>query len=535
MSRLKNKNTIVLGQSRDAVVSEIMNLVNNVNDEYKDFEWDIQKDESTLYNNGRFLTKYSPRKSHENNSYRYPNNFAERISKTVTNPRFFSDTSPKPDDVKQGIRGDCWFHTILSAAATIPGLIESIAVARKEDSYKDKWVGIVVDDYLFYKTQERTPLFSVMIQELHGFHFSKVKAYVKCHNNYETIYGRCTRDALVGFGGKDYKEYKTYDIKNNPAKKDKLWSSFPSDTKKNNSIFICHGEKVGRGLIPCHVYSIVRAVNFHNKHLVEVRNPWVHGTWKGSWSDERYNKEWSPWVIQKDNKHYIEELNYFLSDHESFFMEYDDFLNQFDIIERCYYTPTEIHTAQHPGDSTFLITSHGNNGTAYPKDGIGTYTIDEGQFNLSSNTITFIKRYVNCNDNTAWNYQGQYKHNLFFGTWGATHNMYYGDFIIKRAVKVESLSLTGYWCGCYLDNRSIDYYLMDLNFNENVIIGSGKDNVGEFRINGEILPNGSVGFIKAYTSHSWNYFGKMYGSEIYGNWGTIRTPNSGTFLMWKYE
>ncbi|CAG8829426.1 13517_t:CDS:2, partial [Gigaspora rosea] len=108
----------------------------------------------------------------------------------------------------------------------------------------------------------------------------------------------------------------TYDIKHNPAKKDKLWNSFPSDTKKNNSIFVCHGERVGCGLIPRHIYSIIRAVNFHNHRLVEVRNPWEHG----------------------------EKLNYFLNDYDSFFMEYDDLLNQFDVIERCYYTPPEKHT-----------------------------------------------------------------------------------------------------------------------------------------------------------------------------------------------
>ncbi|CAG8835161.1 17719_t:CDS:2, partial [Gigaspora margarita] len=350
--------------------------------------------------------------AHENKRYSYPDHFSERISKTVTNPRFFSDTSPKPADVKQGIRCDYWLHAVISAAASIPGLIESIAVAHPRIT----WV----------------PLLE--------------KAYAKCHNNYENIYWRCMRDALVGFGGKDYKAYKTYDIKHNLAKKDKLWNSFPSDMKKNNSIFVCHGERVGCGLIPRHVYSIIRAVNFHNHRLVEVRNPWEHGEWKGSWSNKRYNQEWSPWLIQKDNRHYIEKLNYFLNDQDSFFMEYDDLLNQFDIIERCYYTPPATHTdlsilklkfsTQQLGDSTLSITSHGNNGIAYPKDGIGTYTIDEGKFNLSSKTITFIKRYVNCNGNAAWKYRGQYKHKLFFGTWG-THYQSFGNFIMKRAAKVE--------------------------------------------------------------------------------------------------
>ncbi|KAF0457802.1 cysteine proteinase [Gigaspora margarita] len=538
-----------------------MSLVNNVNDEYKVLEWDIQKDRNILCDYSQFLTKDDLKNAHENNRYSYPDHFSERISKTVTNPRFFSDTSPKPVDVKQGIRGDYWLHAIISAAASIPGLIESIAVARKEDSYasnlnslKDKWVGIVVDDYLFYKTQERTLLFSECKDPRITWVPLLEKAYAKCHNNYENIYGRCMPDALVGFGGKDYKAYKTYVIKHNPAKKDKLWNSFPSDMKKNNSIFVCHGESVGCGLISRHVYSIIRAVNFHNHRLVEVRNPWEHGEWKGSWSNKRYNQEWSPWIIQKDNKHYIEKLNYFLNDHDSFFMECDDLLNQFDIIERCYYTSPATHngldltnkltsswwngeynifyatlgqdesdlsilklkfSTQQLGDSTLSITSHGNNGIAYPKDGIGTYIIDEGKFNLSSKTITFIKRYVNCNGNVVWNYRGQYKHKLFFGTWG-THYQSFGNFIMKRAVKVESLSLTGIWHGCYfyaLDNQAIDYYLMNLNFNENVITGPGTDSVGGFKINGEILPNGSVGFIKVYTTHSWNYFGQIFGSE----------------------
>ncbi|CAG8475445.1 15871_t:CDS:2 [Cetraspora pellucida] len=577
MGIMKNKSTVVFGQSRDVVVAQIVNLINNVNGEYKDLEWDIEKSpNNTLYNNGQLLTKSGHRKTFDNNGYKYSDNYVERVSKTITNPN--------NDNVNQVIRGDGWFLPILSAAASIPGLIESIAVARKEDFCiygfvffkKDKWIGIVIDDYLFYKKQERTLLFSACNDPKITWVPLLEKAYAKCHKNYETIDRGCIRDVLVGFGGKDYKAYKTDNIKNNPIKKDKLWNSFPSDTKKNNSIFICHGVKVGYGLIQHHIYSIIRAVNFHNHYLVEVRNSLDHGKWKGLWSDERYNQEWSPWVIQKGNKRYIAELNYFLSDHDSFFMHYDDLLNQFDIIERCYYTPPTTYigldltnklvsswwngeynifytnigqnqpdlsiiklkfSAQLPGDLNFLITSHGKDGTAYPKDGIGTYTIDEGQFNSLTKVITFTKCYVNCNHNVTWNYQGLYKHKLFFGTWG-TENQPLGNFIIRRADKVKSSSLTGNWCGCYfynLNDNDIDHYLMNLDFSGNLISGSGTDSVGNFKINGEILPNGSVGLIKKYTTHSWNYYGRIYGSEIYGRWGMIGTPNSGTFLMWKYE
>ncbi|CAG8561121.1 12571_t:CDS:2, partial [Funneliformis mosseae] len=77
-----------------------------------------------------------------------------------------------------------------------------------------------------------------------------------------------------------------------------------------------------------------------------------------------------------------------------------------------------------------------------------------------------------------------------------------GNFIIKRVAEVEK-SLTGDWHG-----------------------------VERFEINGHILVDGLVIFDKKYPRYSVNHRGRRIGSEIWGEWNIIGTPDRGVFLIW---
>ncbi|RHZ80862.1 hypothetical protein Glove_131g77 [Diversispora epigaea] len=193
-------------------------------------------------------------------------------------------------------------------------------------------------------------------------------------------------------------------------------------------------------------------------------------------------------------------------------------------------------STQSPGNLTFSFSGDG-------RDCYGPFNIDKGQFDRSSKNISFIKRYINCNGNAHWYYQGHYKHKLFFGTWGNAWNLNLGYFIIGLVSKVEERqSLTGIWSGYYFNNLNNVNNQMVINltstairsrYGDNTISGSGSDNVEEFTIEGQQSRDGLVNFIKTYSTHSWDYDGKLSGMEIWGKWYNNGTPDSGVFLIWK--
>ena len=39
-----------------------------------------------------------------------------------------------------------------------------------------------------------------------------------------------------------------------------------------------------RGIMECHAYSVMRAVEIDGQRLVLLKNPWGKGEWKGPWS-----------------------------------------------------------------------------------------------------------------------------------------------------------------------------------------------------------------------------------------------------------
>lgn len=64
----------------------------------------------------------------------------------------------------------------------------------------------------------------------------------------------------------------------------------------NNRFLIGAGSPPGKdtevsakGIVQGHAYAVLRAVSEKDHrgmhHLVQLRNPWAHGEWKGAWSD----------------------------------------------------------------------------------------------------------------------------------------------------------------------------------------------------------------------------------------------------------
>jgi len=82
------------------------------------------------------------------------------------------------------------------------------------------------------------------------------------------------------------------------------------------------------GLMVDHSYTILDAKEAMNIRLLQIRNPWGHGEWKGDWSD------FSPlWTESTKAAFGVDDLN---PDDGAFWMSFEDFLKYFTNITVCY-------------------------------------------------------------------------------------------------------------------------------------------------------------------------------------------------------
>ena len=87
------------------------------------------------------------------------------------------------------------------------------------------------------------------------------------------------------------------------------------------------GDYSQSGIVPGHAYSVIEADKFQDVCLLKIRNPWGEGEWDGAWSDK--SPEWNrPGFIT----HF--EPKFDLKD-GTFFMEYHDFLKNFNGLNIC--------------------------------------------------------------------------------------------------------------------------------------------------------------------------------------------------------
>jgi hypothetical protein len=76
-----------------------------------------------------------------------------------------------------------------------------------------------------------------------------------------------------------------------------------------------------------HAYSVIKAVEYRGKRFLKIRNPWGKSEWTGRWSDG--SKEWT-----KEWLDALAPLDHTFGDDGVFIMEYEDFLEFWDVVER---------------------------------------------------------------------------------------------------------------------------------------------------------------------------------------------------------
>jgi len=281
--------------------------------------------------------------------------------------------SPEIDsrDICQGQLGDCWLLAAIACLAEHDGALQAVFrtkevnprgkyVLRLYDGAKEKWEIITIDDHIpcqaapYESMGACSPYFSrpknnelyVMLLE---------KAFAKFCGGYSALEGGQTIWAIRAMTGdparqfqqqwlgeKKFDTWQRQDLKNIDDPKDRRRcgmygqkEEYDNDTMFEiirkyhslGSVLSCSGTKGNDGLVSGHAYSIlqVRKVNDgflgiggKDHKMIQIRNPWGTGEWKGDWSDKSDLWEKNPTVKKA--------LQYEDRDDGAFWMSWSDFV-----------------------------------------------------------------------------------------------------------------------------------------------------------------------------------------------------------------
>ncbi|KAJ6580695.1 hypothetical protein B0H19DRAFT_1112126, partial [Mycena capillaripes] len=325
------------------------------NRRFRDVEFDLENDrERCLFGLSKEGRKLAP-------------SDVQRVTQIFSSPSFFIDGADS-NDIVQGRLGDCWFLSALSTMTTAKGLMEKFCVARDEQIgvygwifFRDSsWVTVIIDDLLFTaipKFEELTQSEQTLYHRDKNLYNTSArkggkslyfarsgtegetwvplieKAFAKLHGDYSAISGGFSCEAIEDLTGGVSTFIPTKDILDPDvfwkeelllAAKDRLFAcgfdSLDGTRSGNEDITV-------NGLIGGHAYSVLRAVEFKDKRFVVIRNPWGDSEWTGPWSDgaKEWTEEWLP---------ALRELQHSFGDDGEFVMEYSDFLDNWEHVER---------------------------------------------------------------------------------------------------------------------------------------------------------------------------------------------------------
>ncbi|OPJ72192.1 calpain-13 [Patagioenas fasciata monilis] len=162
------------------------------------------------------------------------------------------------------------------------------------------------------------------------------KAYAKLRGSYQNLHGGYLSDALVDLTGGVQVQFS---LKDPPSDLEEILKA--ADTSHclmgcSTSSQMKRNIELRNGIVQNHAYTVTGAVKIRYKngwkHIIRIWNPWGHGEWKGSWSDN--SPQWD-YVEPK----YREALLRNKDDGE-FWMSCKNFQEQFSCLYICNRTPT---------------------------------------------------------------------------------------------------------------------------------------------------------------------------------------------------
>mmetsp|Transcript_59395 Transcript_59395/g.159040 ORF Transcript_59395/g.159040 Transcript_59395/m.159040 type:complete len:723 (-) Transcript_59395:66-2234(-) len=286
--------------------------------------------------------------------------------------------SVDPGDLQQGGLGDCWLLSSFAALCEFPHEVRKLVtpnVLAKDGKYtvnlydygQKKVVPVVVDDRI-PMGQGGLPLFTGFSKDDEIWPCILEKAVAKLAGSYANIDGADPLFALGMLTGTDPANLREY-VQNsgswtviqpgfksaNPHDKHEyLYGSWPDgatgDQAKHWSsvlklmaeydqkdYIMCAGTHAGSdkdvssfGIVQGHAYTVISVqlnVAGSGRDMLELRNPWGTGEWKGDWSDESDLWKRYPRIKQA--------LNFEFEDDGIFWMEAKDFFENYSTVQVC--------------------------------------------------------------------------------------------------------------------------------------------------------------------------------------------------------
>ncbi|CAF0941871.1 unnamed protein product [Brachionus calyciflorus] len=267
------------------------------------------------------------------------------------NPQFVVDGFGRCD-MDQGNLGNCWFIAACVGIMQSPKLFAKVVPEDQsfDENYAGifhfrfwlygEWVDVVIDDRLPFYPNGKLVYCSNKEQPNEFWGPLLEKAYAKLYGSYENLDAGQTYDALIDMSGG---VPECFDIKSmNYKEKSNFWNIL-NQSYKMGSIISCSINADHRtreaiqhnGLVRGHAYTVTNLALVETKFgrsikLTRIRNPWGnHVEWRGAWSDN--SAEW--FSLSEETK---EELEFTKCHDGEFWMSFDDFLNNWHVVQFCH-------------------------------------------------------------------------------------------------------------------------------------------------------------------------------------------------------
>jgi hypothetical protein len=265
---------------------------------------------------------------------------------------------PTPDNLHQGGIGDCW---LIAGIATVceqndGQLIRDVFIHADHAKgiyalrlYVNGQSRVVfIDDYLptycndskhltVEKNQNNKQVAFCGLNKPAYFWCCLIeKAYAKVTGSYALIVGGFEDVAMADLTGGIPR--KIGDI--NEAM-DKNWAMLMERRRNGDllgagSLSGSDTDKTDKGVVKGHAYSILDVRELEGHRLLQMRNPWGSGEWKGRWSDN--SGEWTP--------RYKKILGWEDADDGKFWISFEDFVRNYRTVYVCQMVANQEHSVQ---------------------------------------------------------------------------------------------------------------------------------------------------------------------------------------------
>ncbi|KAJ8613650.1 hypothetical protein CTAYLR_003135 [Chrysophaeum taylorii] len=262
----------------------------------------------------------------------------------------FANGGPRPADVDQGALGDCWLLSSLCVLAGFPELVRRLVVGASKRAgayvarlcYAGEWRLVLIDDR--FPCKDGRPAFA----RSSGAYWVPVleKAVAKLFGSYSELENGTAAEALGVLTGLPTETIEELHLIGDPSRRDRddirdldgLFAELSAAFDEGYIVAASCGhasrpeaEYARTGLKFAHEYAVLRVVKVDAARLVQLRNPWARGEWRGRWS--RRSPQWKTGtgakVLAIDTNHAI------AKDDGVFWMQLEDLVTFFHELTIC--------------------------------------------------------------------------------------------------------------------------------------------------------------------------------------------------------